>query len=175
MKIRESRLGCLGVLLRGALAVGIAGIAIASASCSMLQTVNPMSTALNLYNASGRTVLIGNKEVAPGKKIKVDYVVGSRDRLFVFSAGCVFSFVNLPELPDKFESGAFIGAKFHAQLEGDGRIFLVPPGVRRPVAAAAHAEQPPGFPLIPARASGCQPEEMPPAAGAAPVATNGNP
>jgi hypothetical protein len=125
---------------------------------------------MSVFNNSGRTVLVSNKEVAPGKKAKVDYVEGSRDRLFVFSAGCAFSFTNLPKPPDKFEAGSIFGSEYRAQLEGDGRIFLVLPGARRPVASTAHAEQPPGFPLTPSRGSGCQTEEPPPAP--LPVATS---
>jgi hypothetical protein len=171
MKLRESHAVPAGVLLlRLALAAGMAAVAVTSVSCSMFRAVNPLSTTMNLHNASGRTVLVVNKEVAPGKKINVDYVTGSGDRLFVFSAGCVFSFTNLPELPDRFESGSLFGSEYHAQLEGDGRIFLVLPGVRRPVDAAAHAVQPAGFPLTPSRGSGCRTEETPPAADTPPTA-----
>lgn len=175
MMFREPQPGSAGVFVRRTLALCIAGIAMASASCSMVRAVNPLSTSLSLYNASGRTLLIGNKEVPPGKTVKVGYLAGSRDRLFVFSAGCVFSFANPPGLPEKFESGGFFGSKYHAQLEGDGRIFLVLPGVRRPVAEGGHAEQPPGFPLTPSRASGCQAEEPTPDAGASPASTSGKP
>ena len=168
MKFRELQPGSAGVLLRRVATVCIAGLALAGASCSMLRSANPLSTALSLYNASGRTILIGNKEVRPGKKVKVNYVAGTTDRLFVFSAGCVFSLSNPPPLPEKFESGAFFGSKYHAQLESDGRIFLVLPGVARPVPEGAHAEQPAGFPLMPSRASGCQAEEPPPGAAGKP-------
>jgi hypothetical protein len=84
----------------------------------------------------------------------------------------VFSFSNLPALPDNFESGSPFGADYQAQLEGDGRIFLVLPGTRRPVDVAAGAAQPAGFPLTPSRGSGCQPEEAQPAASAPAASPN---
>jgi hypothetical protein len=170
MKVRESHDGSVGAFMRLIGAACIAGVVLTTVGCSMLRTVNPLSTTVSLFNNSGRTVLVSNKEVAPGKKINVKYLRGSRDRLFVFSAGCVFSFSNLPALPDDFESGSPFGADYQAQLEGDGRIFLVRPGVRRPVDVAAGPAQPPGFPLTPSRGSGCQPEETQPA-GSAPAAS----
>jgi hypothetical protein len=173
MKVRESNPASVAVLRRLVLTACIAGTVLGNTACSMLRSMNPLTTTMSVFNNSGRTVLVANKEVAPGRKLKFDYATGSRDRLFVFSAGCVFSYANLPAVPGKFESGSWFGADYQAQLEADGRIFLVLPGSRRPVNAAAHATQPSGFPLLPSRASGCQAEESVPAAAPGPAVTPG--
>jgi hypothetical protein len=129
----------------------LAGAALGS--CGMLSR-GPGSSMVELYNHSGRNVLVEGSELRPDRRGKFQYP--ARDRpLMIFWHGCVHTYIAPESAPGGFRSTdwMFRGA-YRAQLEPDGRLYLVPPGADLPADPGA-MEQPEGFPLAPREGSTC--------------------
>jgi hypothetical protein len=130
----------------------LAGLALGS--CSFFQKAPGMSV-VNFYNNSGRTVLVEDNEIRPGRTGTFKYPADSGRALIVFWQGCVHTYIAPDRKPGEFRGTDWmLRGEYRAQLEPDGRLYLVPPGADLP-ADPATITQPEGFPLLPREGSSC--------------------
>ncbi len=130
----------------------LAGFALAS--CGFLRKA-PGTSVVQFYNNSGHTVLVENNELRPGRTATFTYPTESGRPLIVFWNGCVHTYIAPDRKPGEFRGTDWmLRGAYRAQLEPDGRLFLVPPGESLPGDAAAMT-QPDGFPLTPREGSSC--------------------
>lgn len=124
------------------------------ASCGLLQRA-PGTSVVEFHNNSGRTVLVENNELRPGRAGTFRYPVDSDRALIVFWNGCVHTYIAPASRPGEFRATDWmLRGRYRVQLEPDGTLYLVPPGAGIPVDPAA-LNQPEGFPLRPREGSSC--------------------
>jgi hypothetical protein len=123
-------------------------------SCGMLSR-GPGTSVVELYNHSGRTVLVEGNELRPNRAGTFQYPAESGKPLIVFWHGCVHTYIAPERAPGEFRGTdwMFRGA-YRTQLEPDGKLYLVPTGSDLP-GDPATMEQPQGFPLSPREGSTC--------------------
>ena len=123
-------------------------------SCSFFGTA-PGTTVVSFYNHSGHTVLVENHELRPNRDATLKYPYDPGHAVIVFWNGCVHAYIAPQRKPDSFkETDWMLRGAYRTQLEPDGRLYLVPPGVTIP-ADPASLKQPEGFPLRPGEGSSC--------------------
>jgi hypothetical protein len=130
----------------------VAGLALGS--CGWLSR-GPGTSVVQFYNHSGRTVLVEGNELRPNRTGTFEYPAEGGKPLIVFWHGCVHTYIAPERKPGEFRGTdwMFRGA-YRAQLEPDGKLYLVPPGTDAP-GDPATMKQPEGFPLAPREGSSC--------------------
>lgn len=137
-----------------ALILGGLATAFALGSCSLFSR-GPGTTVVEFYNHTSRTLLVEGNELRPDRMGTFEYPTESGNPLIVFSGGCVRTYIAPDRKPGEFRGTDWMmrGA-YRAQLEPDGKLYLVPPGVTLP-GDPATMTQPEGFPLTPREGSSC--------------------
>jgi hypothetical protein len=126
----------------------VLGIAATLASCGMFGK-GPMTSVVVLYNNTGRTILVNDEQVRSYREITIEYPTETSDGVTVFWDGCARNYVGPERRPGEFrDTDWLLRGAYQAQLEPDGRLYIVPPSQDVPV-DASKLEQPPGFPLAP--------------------------
>jgi hypothetical protein len=123
-------------------------------ACSWFEKA-PGTSVVQFYNHSGRTVLVEENELRNNREGTFNYPTESGRPLIVFWNGCVHTYIAPDRKPGEFRGTDWMmrGA-YRAQLEPDGKIYLLPPSASFP-ADAATLTQPEGFPLPPREGSSC--------------------
>ena len=123
-------------------------------SCSWFQK-GPGMSVIDFYNNSDRTVLVEDVELRPGRNGTFKYPQDSGKALIVFWGGCVHTYIAPARRPANFrETDWMFRGAYRAQLNSDGKLYLLPPGVAAPADTTA-ITQPEGFPLEPREGSSC--------------------
>lgn len=137
-----------------ALAASFLVVALALTACSSLGR-GPGTSVVKFYNHSARTILVEGNELRPNREGTFEYPSDSGRPLIVFWAGCVHTYIAPERKPGEFRGTdwMFRGA-YRAQLEPDGKLYLVPPDAALP-GDPAQMKQPDGFPLAPREGSSC--------------------
>lgn len=133
---------------------GVVILGVVTSSCSIFNK-GPGSSVVSFYNHSGRTILVEDHELRPDRDATFKYPYDSGHAVIVFWNGCVHTYIAPERRPESFKGTDWMmrGA-YRTQLEPDGRLYLIPPGVDIP-ADAASLKQPEGFPLQPREGSSC--------------------
>ncbi|GMW07265.1 MAG: hypothetical protein QY320_13025 [Gammaproteobacteria bacterium] len=130
----------------------LAGLVLAS--CGTFRSA-PGSSVVQFHNNSGRTILVENSELLPGRTATFKYPTDSGRPLIVFWHGCVHTYIAPERKPGEFRGTDWmLRGAYRAQLEPDGSLYLVPPGAALPTDVAV-TTQPEGFPLRPREGSSC--------------------
>jgi hypothetical protein len=132
-----------------------AALAVLPAACGIFSKA-PGTSVVEFYNNSGRTILVEDNELRPNRMGTFKYPTESGKPLIVFWSGCVHTYIAPDRKPGEFRGTDWMmrGA-YRAQLETDGRLYLLPPGAPVPAADVATLAQPAGFPLAPREGSSC--------------------
>ena len=137
--------------LRGA--VGLL-LALTMSSCSLFST-GPGTDVVRFYNHSGRTVLVEGNELRSNRDGIFEYPTDTGKPLIVFWGGCVHTYIGPDRKPGEFKGGDWmLRDEYRAQLEPDGKLYLVPPSAAFP-GDPATMTQPEGWPLPPREGSSC--------------------
>ena len=125
-------------------------------ACSLFQK-GPGMSVVRFYNNSGHGILVEDNELRPQREGTFTYPADSDRALIVFWSGCVHTYIAPKRKPGEFRSTDWmLRGAYRVQLEGDGRLYLLPPYVAAP-ADVASLRQPAGFPLEPREGSSCLP------------------
>jgi hypothetical protein len=123
-------------------------------SCSLLEN-GPDYSVVQFYNHSGRTLLVEDNQLRPNRTGSFKYPTDSGQPLIVFWSGCVHTYIAPERKPGEFRGTDWmLHDAYRVQLEPDGQLYLVAPGVDIP-ADPASLKQPEGFPLQPREGSSC--------------------
>ena len=126
------------------------------AACSIFDKA-PGTSVVQFYNHSGRTVLVEDNELRPDRQGTFRYPTDSGRPLIVFWDGCVHTYIGPNRKPSEFRGTDWmLRGAYRAQLEPDGKLYLVAPGAALP-GDPASMQQPDGFPLLPREGSSCLP------------------
>ena len=124
------------------------------AACGMFDKAPGMSV-VQFYNHSGHTVLVENNELRPDRQGTFKYPTDRGKPLIVFWDGCVHTYIAPNGKPGEFRGTDWmLRGAYRAQLEADGKLYLVPPGMEFP-GDPTSMQQPAGFPLLPREGSSC--------------------
>jgi hypothetical protein len=130
----------------------LAGLALSS--CSWFSR-GPGTSVVEFYNHSGRGVLVEGNELRPNRSGTFEYPTESGKPLIVFWNGCVHTYIAPDRKPGEFRGTDWmLRGAYRTQLEPDGKLYLVAPGVSLP-GDPATMQQPEGFPLAPREGSSC--------------------
>jgi CobQ-like glutamine amidotransferase family enzyme len=133
---------------------GLILLALTLGACSFFEKA-PGSSVVQFYNHSGRTVLVEDNELRANRQGTFNYPTESGRPLIVFWNGCVHTYIAPDRKPGEFRAADWmLRDAYRAQLEADGKLYLVPPGVEFP-GDPATMTQPAGFPLPPREGSSC--------------------
>ena len=126
----------------------------ALAACSIFDKA-PGTSVVQFYNHSGHTLLVEDNELRHDRQGTFKYPTDSGTPLIVFWGGCVHTYVGPDRNPGEFRrTDWMMRGTYRTQLEPDGKLYLLPPGVAVPADPAA-LQQPEGFPLLPREGSTC--------------------
>ncbi len=115
----------------------------------------PGTSVVQFYNHSGRTILVEDNELRQDREGTFKYPTDSGRPLIVFWDGCVHTYIAPNRKPGEFRGiDWMLRGAYRAQLESDGKLYLVPPDAELPADPAA-ITQPDGFPLQPREGSSC--------------------
>ena len=128
--------------------LAVAGLAAALASCSLFRK-GPMMSVVVLYNNTGRTILVNDRQVRSYREVTIKYPAETSEGVTVFWDGCARNYVAPERRPGEFRNTDWmLRGAYQGQLEPDGRLYIVPPSATIPTDVST-LEQPPGFPLVP--------------------------
>jgi hypothetical protein len=132
-----------------------AALGLALGGCGFFSKA-PGTSVVEFYNNSGRTILVEDNELRPNRQGTFKYPTESGTPLIVFWSGCVHTYIAPDRKPGEFRGTDWmLRGAYRAQLEADGRLFLLPPSAPFPAVDVAALAQPPGFPLVPREGSSC--------------------
>lgn len=132
-----------------------AALALALAGCGFLGKA-PGTSVVEFYNNSGRTILVEDNELRPNRQGTFKYPTESGKPLIVFWSGCVHTYIAPDRKPGEFRGTDWmLRGAYRAQLEADGKLYLLPPAAPFPASDVASLSQPEGFPLLPREGSSC--------------------
>lgn len=135
--------------------LAVAGLSLVLGACGMFSKA-PGTSVVQFYNNSNRTVLVEDNELRPNRQGTFKYPTESGQPLIVFWSGCVHTYIGPDRKPGEFRGTDWmLRGAYRAQLEPDGRLYLLPPGAPFPAPDAASLPQPDGFPLQPREGSSC--------------------
>lgn len=136
------------MLSRAARLVMVLVSALPLASCGLFGKAPLMSVAV-IYNNTGRTILVNDEQVRSFREVTIEYPAETSDGVTIFWDGCAHNYVAPERRPGELKTTDWLlrGA-YQAQLEADGRLYIIPPSATLPVDVST-LEQPPGFPLVP--------------------------
>jgi hypothetical protein len=118
------------------------------ASCGMFGK-GPMTSVVVLYNNTGRTILVNGEQVRSYREVTIEYPTETSDGVTVFWNGCARNYIGPERRPGEFrDTDWLLRGAYQAQLEPDGRLYILPPSAKVPTDVGT-LEQPPGFPLTP--------------------------